>query len=310
MAEGGEEAVPPEEDTEDNFVDKRGGTSVIWNWFGFDKKDSEQRTVMCKVCKVAVKTTGANTTNLFYHLKHKHRVEYEQCVEKRRAAEASKSTFQPRFTQPKIQHAFAYGSPYDKKSKRWKELTDALSYYLAKDMMPLYSVEKEGFNYLLHKFDPRYTMPSRKYFTKTAIPQMYQECRELLQSTLATVDFFATTSDMWSSRATEPYISLTIHYVTSDWTLNSSCLQTSFFPEEHTGENIAHQLKEFLTDWDLDETKQVCVTTDSGANIVKAAAMNEWTRLPCFGHALHCAIGKPFLFFYADQNEMSHQIEF
>ncbi|XP_061584717.1 E3 SUMO-protein ligase ZBED1-like [Cololabis saira] len=34
----------------------------------------------------------------------------------------------------------------------------------------------------------------------------------------------------------------------------------------------------------------VCITTDSGANIVKAASLNNWTRLQCFGHRLHLAI--------------------
>ncbi len=44
----------------------------------------------------------------------------------------------------------------------------------------------------------------------------------------------------------EPYISLTVHYITSNWSLNSCCIQTSFFPDDHTGENIASGLKQFL----------------------------------------------------------------
>ncbi|XP_061780376.1 E3 SUMO-protein ligase ZBED1 [Nerophis lumbriciformis] len=35
----------------------------------------------------------------------------------------------------------------------------------------------------------------------------------------------------------------------------------------------------------------VCITTDSGANIVKPASLNKWTGLQCFGHRLHSAIG-------------------
>ncbi|KAI7790592.1 putative zinc finger BED domain-containing protein 1-like [Triplophysa rosa] len=96
---------------------------------------------------------------------------------------------------------------------------------------------------------------------------------------------------MCSSRATEPYISLTVHYITSDWRLNSCCIQTSFFPDDHKGENIASGLKQFLQEWNLDEEKKVCLTTDSGANIVKAVTLNMWTRLSCFGHCLHIAIG-------------------
>ncbi|KAK0132046.1 Zinc finger BED domain-containing protein 1 [Merluccius polli] len=157
-------------------------------------------------------------------------------------------------------------------------------------MLPLLTVEKEGFRRMIHKMDARYNMPSRKYFSKTALPKLYDECRDGLETTLSTVEFFASTTDMWSSRATEPYISLTVHHIASDWSLNSCCLQTSFFPDDHTGENIASGLKQFLQEWKLDKTKQVCLTTDSGANVVKAVALNHWTRLSCFGHNLHIAI--------------------
>jgi len=154
-------------------------------------------------------------------------------------------------------------------------------------MMPIQTVEKEGFKRLVKKLDPRYNIPGRKYFS--TLPAMYEECRDKLATTLS---FFASTTDMWSSRTSEPYISLTVHYIDSDWKLLNSCLETSFFPEDHTGENIASGLREFLQSWRLEEDKQVCVTTDSGANIVKAVALNNWTRLSCFGHRLHIAIGK------------------
>lgn len=192
-------------------------------------------------------------------------------------------------TQTKIASAFAYCIPYDNQRKRWKELTEAVAFCLAKDMLPFHTVEKEGYKRMIHKLDPRYNMPSRKYFSKTA---MYEECRGRLQTALSTADFYGSTADMWSSRATEPYISLTVHYITSDWSLNSCCIQTSFFPDDHTGQNITSGLKQFLQEWNLDEEKQVCLTTDSGANIVKAVSLNMWTRLSCFGHCLHIAIGK------------------
>ncbi|XP_040294401.1 E3 SUMO-protein ligase ZBED1-like [Bufo bufo] len=49
-------------------------------------------------------------------------------------------------------------------------------------------------------------------------------------------------------------------------------------------------LKEALKSWGLKEELQVCITTDNGANIVKAVEINGWTRLQCFGHRLHLAI--------------------
>ncbi|KAF3847114.1 hypothetical protein F7725_020142, partial [Dissostichus mawsoni] len=91
------------------------------------------------------------------------------------------------------------------------------------------------------------------------------------------------------SRTCEPYLSLTVHYV-DNWELKSACLQTSFFPEDHTGEIIAQGLQEALLSWNLPEARQVCITTDNGSNIVKAVSLNKWKRLQCFGHRLHLAI--------------------
>ncbi|KAA8589007.1 hypothetical protein FQN60_010352 [Etheostoma spectabile] len=49
-------------------------------------------------------------------------------------------------------------------------------------------------------------------------------------------------------------------------------------------------LREAVTAWGLDETRQVLITTDNATNMVKPAALNKWTRLQCFGHRLHLAV--------------------
>lgn len=41
-------------------------------------------------------------------------------------------------------------------------------------------------------------------------------------------------------------MSLTVHFVGADFTMKSRCLQTAFFSEDHTGEALAHGLKEAL----------------------------------------------------------------
>nr|XP_023647276.1 zinc finger BED domain-containing protein 4-like [Paramormyrops kingsleyae] len=69
-------------------------------------------------------------------------------------------------------------------------------------------------------------------------------------------------------------------------------LGTVYFPEDHTGEAIAAGLADALASWGLSDEQQVCITTDSGTNIIKAAELNGWTRLQCFGHRLNSAIEK------------------
>ena len=46
------------------------------------------------------------------------------------------------------------------------------------DAQPMFTVEKPGFRKLLGDFDPRYKLPSRKYFSETAIPRLYSSLRD------------------------------------------------------------------------------------------------------------------------------------
>ncbi|RXN35711.1 zinc finger BED domain-containing 1-like protein [Labeo rohita] len=239
-----------------------------------------------------IPTKRSNTTNLFQHLKQRHKKLHDQCMSTK-SIETNKCTHQsqPEQTeQVSIVQAFASAVPYEKGSKRHKEITDAITYHICKDMMPTHIVSKDGFRRLIQTLDKRYQLPSRTHFTRFAIPEMYEKCKAGVEHELKQVKYFATTTDMWSSRTMEPYMSLTVHYVNDNFEMKSRCLQTAFFPEDHTGENISEGLKEALASWGLCEEQQVSITTDNGTNIVKAVTLNNWTRLQCFGHRLHLAI--------------------
>ncbi|KAI4900261.1 hypothetical protein NFI96_016679 [Prochilodus magdalenae] len=78
-------------------------------------------------------------------------------------------------------------------------------------MMPVQVVERDGFKQVLNTLDPRYKLPGRKYFSHTALPKLYESCRQTLEHKLKDVAHFATTADLWSSRTPEPYLSMTAH---------------------------------------------------------------------------------------------------
>ncbi|CAM4535279.1 unnamed protein product [Leuciscus chuanchicus] len=255
-----------------------------------DRSSAQVRQVLCKTCRTSVSTSRGNTTNLYQHLQKHHRQLYDECMAKRPTDE-NISSQPPRLTpkQTSIVQALESGTPYDKSSRRYSEITDAIASYLAKDMVPINTVTKDGFKNLILTLDKRYRIPSRTFFTQ-AIQNMYLKCRKKVEAELKEVKYYATTTDMWSSRTTEPYQSLTVHFICEDFELKSRCLQTSYFPTDHTGENIASALKDALAGWGLNEEGQVCVTTDNAANIIRAVEINGWTRLQCFSHRLHLAI--------------------
>lgn len=253
--------------------------------------DEQQNNVFCRECRKSVATKGSSTTNLYHHLQLRHKVQYEECVKLRAVAQTAKSSEVPAVKQTTLQHSYTRAVPYDTKSEKWGEITKAVAYHIAKDMVPISTVEQEGFIQLLKTLDRRYQLPSRKYFTREALPKMYTDVRQSLAAQLTKVSHFALTTDMWSSRTCEPYMSVTIHFM-EDWELKTACLQTSYFPQDHTGEHIAEALQDVLKTWKLNPTGLVAITTDNGANIVKAVQLNKWSRIQCFGHRLHLAIGK------------------
>ena len=123
--------------------------------------------------------------------------------------------------------------------------------------MPIYTVEKAGFKNLLAAFDGRYDLPSRKYFSNTAIPALYNKVRESVECEVQKAEFYSATTDLWSSRGLLPYMSYTVHFIDSSWQFQSRCLETFLMPEDHTGENIADALRCTLATWKLPEDKQV-----------------------------------------------------
>ena len=83
-------------------------------------------------------------------------------------------------------------------------------------------------------------------------------------------------TDLWSSVSLKPYLSFIVHFIDEEWKLRNRCLQTSFLPEDHTGDNIANALEGVHSSWNLHHSRQVCLTTDNGSNIVSAARKLEW----------------------------------
>ncbi|XP_061550161.1 E3 SUMO-protein ligase ZBED1-like [Phycodurus eques] len=284
---------PKEEEDEEELVPKRGNrSSMVWLWFGFKTSDIEQKTVICKTCRHQIITSDSNTSNLFYHLKTRHEELYIESV---RLRQSTNGTSQPQSNgtkkhQKSRQVLLTKCIPYDEQSRRHREITDAISeFIISEDSASLYTIEKKGFRELVKTLDPRYNMPDRKHFSDVQLPRMYDECRAKVTEELKYVEYYALTTDLWTCTVTQPYMSLTVHFINNDWMLSSRCLQTIYFPEDYTEVMIGTILKEVLESWELREDMLICLTTDDATNN-SSLHLTEWDRLQCFGHHLELAI--------------------
>ena len=73
-----------------------------------------------------------------------------------------------------IKECLGKGKKLSKDSWEFKQRTRSVSECLAKEMLPLNTVDRAGFRAMLHTFNPRYTLPTRSYFSRVAIPSLYQ----------------------------------------------------------------------------------------------------------------------------------------
>ena len=181
-----------------------------------------------------------NTSNLFSHLKNKHPSQYAET--KARTENPSKGKPGSASVQVNIKKSFESKQPYCHTIKRWQTLTDSFLYAIAKDMLPFRAVERPGFQKMLSTFEPKYELPSRKYFSKTGIPRLYNSIKGTVEKELSEMEFFSATTDLWSSEVMHPYISYTVHFINKSWEMKNLCLQTTFLPCDHTGDNLAEAL--------------------------------------------------------------------
>lgn len=130
----------------------------------------------------------------------------------------------------------AFHVPIKKASVKWNNVTGAITSFLVKSMVPIRTVEQESFIAMVKQLEPGYQVPSRKYFTETAIPKAYNDLVEKVKAQLKGAVHFSITSDAWTSAINmNPYVSVTLHFIDDDWKLISKNLSTIFAPEDHTG---------------------------------------------------------------------------
>ena len=281
------------------IVSKKRVVSPVWDYFGL-RADNEGKVMddgvaFCRRCNSNVCASGGNTSNLLSHLRTHHPSQYTQVLQAQKAKvkenEKSLNASPSSTNQASIPELFTKMQKYKKTTRRWRDITDLVTYCISKDMLPIYTTKKKGFRRLVETLDPRYEIPSAKYFSNTAIPALFEKTRERVVTEITSAKYFSATTDMWSSSTMEPYLSYSVHFIDNDWILQSRCLQTLFVPKDHNADNLSEILAQTLAQWKLETAKQVCITTDKGSNIICTITIRlMWTHLLCFGHNLHLVL--------------------
>lgn len=302
----------------DKLVSKKKTKSPIWSHFGLPANENGQivdsNIAVCKICLNVVSSKGGSTSNMIGHLKLHHPLKYTNMSngckrsfplssENRDAADSLpcsnaeenvQSTLESLGSNSinKKQKTLEDFQPLDSNSSKF--CTEAVAKFLAFTMQPYNLVERKPFIDMVKSLNPRYKLPSRKYFSKTGIPKLYNDTVEKMQQELARVkeEEVSITTDCWTSVANTPYIAVTVHFIDDQWNLRSACLSCAHFEVNHTYTNISDMLTSILSDWNLNIKNIACCTTDNGSNILKAMSYLQLTHISCFGHNINIGINR------------------
>ena len=114
--------------------------------------------------------------------------------------------------------------------------------------------------------------------------------REKLKDEIGTCAYIALTTDIWTSHATESYLTVTIHFIDNMWKICSRVLSTEEMPEHHTGQNIAERVIKIPDEWNIKAMQISAIVHDNAANAVCGVEKTDWSHFDCVGHTLQLCV--------------------
>uniref|UniRef100_A0A9L0K9E1 Zinc finger BED-type containing 1 n=2 Tax=Equus asinus TaxID=9793 RepID=A0A9L0K9E1_EQUAS len=282
--------------------------SKVWKYFGFDTNAEgcilQWKKIYCRICMAQIAYSG-NTSNLSYHLEKNHPDEFCEFVKSnteqmREAFATAFSKLKPEASQSSPQDPLAAKAAHGHESKKQQELTAAVLGLICEGLYPASIVDEPTFKVLLKTADPRYELPSRKFFCSKAIPERYGAVREAVLKELSEASWCGISTDLWrSDNQNRSYVTLAAHFLgagppSNCLAVGSRCLKTFEVPEENAAETITRVLYEAFIEWGI-SNKVFGATTDCAKDIVKACSLLDISvQMPCLGHTFNAGIQQAF----------------
>ena len=190
--------------------------SLIWEHFTVSVNDDKK--AVCKYCNVSVSRGGKNpktfgTTNLFKHLCLNHASEYTRLEASEKAREVENKDKASGGVVQTLDDYVQKVTPFGLNHPTARKITRTVGEMIVLDNQPFSIVDDLGFKNLVRVLEPRYNLPSHRYFAEVVIPDMYQQVKERVVTFLKQQDFLSCTTDLWSSVAQDSMLSLTAHCI-------------------------------------------------------------------------------------------------
>lgn len=258
---------------QDEFIEPPASfKSAVWKYFKLTKS---RKLSVCNVCNTVMSYSG-NTTNLQTHLR-RHHPHIDICLgqgtysggNSTNTLKSSPVPVSSIFNSTESSSSDSFLSlnvnkliPVGGSGKSWL-ITDAITKYLASDLRPVSVIEDPCFRNLIHILDPSYNFPATQQFTEIEIPRLYHSVKSNIKEKVSCAERVAFSTDIWTSKSKQNHVTVTCHYIDSDWQVKGYVLQTCVLSECCSGNEIATSLWHIAEEWELQDTLSAVVTDSS-----------------------------------------------
>jgi hypothetical protein len=257
---------------------------------------------------------AGNTTNLRTHIRTQHVTEYteieklhnQEVAQKKirlskdsepntsTAGAAMQKTLKQSFLNQQASVNMNTFSKFDSNNPKQIQITEKIAMMIAKDLQPYSVVEDPGFRAVIAAAEPRYVMPSRKTFSEDVIPKLHSDIVTKVKSDVNSAVSLTVTTDAWTSRANQAYLSYTAHFLTPDFSPRNYCLKVENSDDSHAAINLAKSLSDCVSEWTTEDQRnnmKIIVVSDNAANIQAALTkLPKYIPLNCFDHTLQLVV--------------------
>ena len=261
----------------------------IWRYFQKTSHGAE-----CKACIKSLKTKDGNTSGLHRHLEKKHSQDYVEYSEK-----TDDSLLPPaKKKQRTMVEMLEIKSKYDKENSIQKQFDSAMLDYFCTDLASFSAVEGRGFKKLFDIANPKLSLHHRTtYSRKLSIRsrEVQAGMKSIITEITPNLKSAAFTSDLWTSRAQDSYISWTFHTIDENWRLHHWTPHVQQFSGRQTGILIEGKLDSFLEELNLPADLPMYCVNDQARNMKLAVKLSKrLDQYSCNNHILQCAVRDSF----------------
>ena len=267
--------------------------SAIWNYFTESENNPDKAT--CNSCKNVYSCKGGTTSSLINHLCSKHKDIHDTFLKgKKRPSVDVQPSVEPRTKQAKLEDCI----PLNEKVLNDK-FEDAMVDFLAESGVAFKVVELDSFKNLINVANKRVKVKHRTTYSKlikVKAEEIKKELFSIIEAVKEDLNCVAFTTDMWTSRAGTPFMSLTLHFIDKSWSLYRFTPYVAPFPARHTGLNISVGLDAMIEELGLDDGDwELFSVNDNAANVKLGIKLSTYLKeYFCSIHTLELAVKDTF----------------